>query len=69
MKPTAHIAIRYDGHTFKMDRDRPVYVVALQDAGSATEAEGTVTDRIRKLLLLGMKAFKVVAVTPEGWEE
>ncbi|MFN9372767.1 MAG: hypothetical protein ACK6D3_12865 [Planctomycetaceae bacterium] len=69
MKPTAHIAIRYDGHTFKVDPDRPVFVVAFQDSGSATEAEGTVTDRIRKLLLLGMKAFKVVAVLPEEREE
>jgi hypothetical protein len=52
-----------------MDRDRPVFVVALQDAGSATEAEGTTAERIRKLLILGMKAFKLTAVTPEGWEE
>ena len=69
MKPTAHIAIRYDGHTFKVDPDRPVFVVAFQDSGSATEAEGTTAERIRKLLILGMKAFKVVAVLPEGWQE
>ena len=69
MKPSAHIVIRYNGHTFKMDRDRPVFVVALQDSGSATEAEGTTAERIRKLLILGMKAFKLTAVTPEGWEE
>ena len=69
MKPTAQIVIRFDGHTFKMDRDRPVYVVCLQDAGTATPTEGTVTERIRKLLILGLKAFKVVAVLPEGRDE
>jgi hypothetical protein len=69
MKPTAHISMRYRGSTFQIDPDRPVYIVAFQDTGTATKAEGTVTDRIGKLLLLGMKAFKVVAVLPEGWQE
>jgi hypothetical protein len=69
MKPTAHIAIRYEGHTFTVDRDKPVYMIALQDSGTATQTEGPTAERIRRLLILGQKAFKLVAVLPEGRDE